>query len=405
MFVIINFFKKNLTVISIIFMACFFLKLFNSVHLLPTDDDQYFLHALDKTSLMDFLHERYMTWSGRLPIEALMVETINMDFFWKVMIPASALILAWAVGCLSATELKAPKLVISAVVLLCMCAIDRAVFHDASLWVAGFYNYLLPISVAATSVVIYKKNNILTSFISAILMSYAVSNEQVSVLFFFYSMHLIIKAIRDKNGTFKVFIFTLIPIISSFVWLSSPGNESRFEVEKNFLLEFSNFNLLDKISHGFATYTNHMLSASNYLFIISCTVIAIASLFSKSSSLRKEYVFISILFISLAILFLINRIMSIDFIFNNSESNVLTVVNQGEAQTYVKYFLAMIVAIFLLYFSYISGFFTYALFCTIGGMAVVVMVGLSPAIYAERPRVFFISDVLLILYILKAIKI
>lgn len=405
MFVIINFFKKNLTVLSIIFMACFFLKLFTSVHLLPTDDDQYFLHALDKTSLMDFLHERYMTWSGRLPIEALMVETINIEFFWKVMIPASALILAWAIASLSSTELKAPKLVISAVVLLCMCAIDRAVFHDASLWVAGFYNYLLPISVAATSVVIYRKNNIFTSFVSAILMSYAVSNEQVSVLFFFYSVHLIIKAIRNKNGIFKVFTFTLIPMISSFVWLSSPGNKSRFEVEKNFLLEFSNFNLLDKVSHGFATYANHMLSVSNYLFLILCTVIAIASLLSKSSSLRKEYVLIFIFFISLAIIFLINRIIKIDFIFNNSESNALMIVGQGEVQTYVKYFLAMIVAIFLLYFSYISGFFTYALFCVIGGMAVVVMVGLSPAIYAERPRVFFISDVLLILYILKAIKI
>lgn len=40
-------------------------------------DNDMFRHALDHTSLLSFLHTRYMTWSGRIFIEGALAETIR----------------------------------------------------------------------------------------------------------------------------------------------------------------------------------------------------------------------------------------------------------------------------------------------------------------------------------------
>lgn len=389
--------------ICVVFIITFFLRLFNSVHLLPSDDDQYFLHALDSNGIFDFLHGRYLTWSGRVPIEAVMVETIRYKIVWKLLIPISAIALSWAICSLNSHGKEFKRLHIFTISLIAICLIERNVFHDAVLWVSGYYNYLLPISTASVSLALFRKGTTLSSVVAAILMSYSVSNEQISVLFFIFAAYVITNATLAKKISIKEILFILIPATSSIIWLSAPGNEVRFESEKNFFLEFSRFNLLDKISHGFATYANHSLNGSNYLIFILCLSIAYTSWIAIRNGRTDGFKTVFVITSLMSIAFVINKIANIDALFNNSTQNALTIESIGEIDTYFKYFISMIVALTIIYFSFISGFFKCGLYCVIGGMAVVVMVGLSPAIYAERPRVFFVSDVLLSFIFIKTI--
>ncbi|MCS3423452.1 hypothetical protein M2403_002053 [Rahnella sp. BIGb0603] len=343
-----------------------------------------------------------MTWSGRSPIEAIMVLTIGMSLFWKCMIPVSALVTAWAVGRIALP--KGNRWMITICTLLAICTINKNVFHDAALWIAGFYNYLLPISAAVISIVLYYKRKKSCSIAASILMAYSVSNEQIAVLFFVFFGYEILNAIIKKTNIRHHLIFFTLPIASSIVWLSSPGNASRFEVEKNFLLEFTDFSLLDKVSHGFATYANHTLAGNNYLLFFSCVAIVASSLINRNVNFISERRYVSFFFAFMAIFFVANKIYPLNFIFNNTDFNALTVDKIGGISTYVKYLISMVIAVTIIYYSFLSGFFRYGLFCIIGGMTVVVMVGLSPAIYAERPRVFFISDLLLIALCLRCFR-
>lgn len=387
----------------VIFIITFFFRILVSVDLLPSDDDQYFLHALDGKSIFEFLHERYLTWSGRVPIEAVMVATIGIKIVWKLLIPTSAIVLSWAICRLSSHDVEVNKLHVCTVSLISICLIERSVFHDAALWVSGYYNYLLPISAASVSLVLFRKWTIPSLIAAVVLMSYSVSNEQISVLFFIFAAFLLTKSILERKLSIKEVLFILIPVISSIFWLSAPGNEVRFESEKNFFLEFTQFNILDKISHGFATYANHSLNGSNYLIFVLLLSIAYASWVDIKNGRKNGFIPVLIITSIMSMAFIINKISSIDMLFNNSTQNALTVESIGKLDTYFKYFISMIIAITIIYFSLISGFFRCGLYCVVGGMAVVVMVGLSPAIYAERPRVFFVSDVLLSFVFMKTV--
>ena len=397
--------KKILTVVSIIFLCVISWFLVGSSQLRPADDDQYFLHAIDNRSLISFLHERYLTWTGRIPIETVMVKTIGDTYFWKIMIPLSALILAASISRLMLIKSKHETIIATSFSVLLTCLIDRSVFNDAVMWIAGFYNYLLPASVASLSILIFRGGGITKSFIASFLMAYAVANEQISVLFFIYAIFLIYKRLATKNGRLNdIIAFLAIPLASSIFCLTAPGNANRFETEKTFLLDFSGFSFVDKVSHGFATYANHTLSGTNFLML---AIFILVGVFSVIKAIKKEgsdYNIISFIAISGALLFIVNIIVPLNVIFNNSGVNVLNAAMKGNPTEYLKYFLAMLIALLLMYYSYLRGFFLLGVFLIVSGMAVVVMVGLSPAIWADRPRVFFIPDVMLIAYAIRTLS-
>lgn len=49
----------------------------------PVADDSYFASMLDTYTLRDYLVHRYHTWTGRLPIEALLVTIVHAPGLWR----------------------------------------------------------------------------------------------------------------------------------------------------------------------------------------------------------------------------------------------------------------------------------------------------------------------------------
>ncbi len=68
------------------------------------DDDVYFVNALKGSSLLGFLEMRYMTWSGRVIIEAIMVKTINHEYVWRFIMPVCLFILCHSICKISSTK-------------------------------------------------------------------------------------------------------------------------------------------------------------------------------------------------------------------------------------------------------------------------------------------------------------
>lgn len=62
--------EKALKVFYIAFLLSLFLIIARKVQVTSAFDDFFFAHALDNTSLIDYLKNRYEVWTGRLAIEA-----------------------------------------------------------------------------------------------------------------------------------------------------------------------------------------------------------------------------------------------------------------------------------------------------------------------------------------------
>ena len=106
-------------------------------------DDAYFATALDQASLFGFLRERYLSWSGRLPIDALAALLLDHVWLWRVL--NFAMVLAF---CANVARLgfgaggKAPVAI--ACVLGLWLLFPLALLQDAAWWVTGSFNYLWP---------------------------------------------------------------------------------------------------------------------------------------------------------------------------------------------------------------------------------------------------------------------
>jgi hypothetical protein len=145
-------------------------------------DDVTFSHALDNISIFDYLLQRYQTWSGRIVIEGLMVSTIILHGFWKIMIPLCFVFssyLIWGITLKDKIDSKAGTLLVMAAMLL----INEPVAGNAQWWVTGFYNYLLPTTCALFLIkVLLSSSSGMRKLSTSIVLSFiATSSEQVAV--------------------------------------------------------------------------------------------------------------------------------------------------------------------------------------------------------------------------------
>lgn len=117
----------------------------STIGLSSTNDDHVFLSVFKNGTVLDFINNNYHTWSGRTAIEFLMVSTIGYSLFWKLGIPLSIVLLAYS-SCRISTCSKSATYI--SIFVLLFSLIPGAINGDAAWWVTGFYNYLLPASVA-----------------------------------------------------------------------------------------------------------------------------------------------------------------------------------------------------------------------------------------------------------------
>lgn len=73
----------------------FFVITFFRLRLMNHADDVVFSHALDNIDLIQYLHQRYFLWSGRVFIEAIMVSTIKYHIIWRITLPLLVLAMSY----------------------------------------------------------------------------------------------------------------------------------------------------------------------------------------------------------------------------------------------------------------------------------------------------------------------
>ncbi|WP_215846310.1 hypothetical protein [Candidatus Pantoea bituminis] len=203
---------KNKNISTDMYLIAFIISLLILVSLgltmRPDQDDQYFKHALDNKSFFEFFSFRYLKWSGRYAIEALLLLTINYDWFWKLMIPMCILLCAYSIWSLtlrkSISSIKGISLALGLIMIM-----SPSVANDSMWWITGAYNYLLPVSMGLYAVDILlrqKQTGLYQKTLSLIALFIACSTEQPALCIVIASILFIIST---RTYTTFSFIFFL----------------------------------------------------------------------------------------------------------------------------------------------------------------------------------------------------
>ncbi|MEI7994639.1 MAG: hypothetical protein WCH01_07020 [Methylococcaceae bacterium] len=396
--------NKTANAASILFLIAAFFITASKLHLRGVDDDQYFLHALDSTGLYDYLTQRYLTWTGRISLELVMVTTITHEYFWRIAIPACTIITAYCLYRLVGKDLGLSSTQGATLVCLLIYIMDSSVYSDAAMWVTGFYVYLLPVSAALLSVYIIKESYAYFAFlISTVLMCYAVANEQIALCFILYSVITFISFLAKRKCDFKLLAFILIVMGFASFYLTAPGNGARFIWEKHNLLEFTNFNILDKATNGLVIFVNHVLSGKNYMMFLICSFFTIKGVVSHSKCNDAAMLTSAFLTGIYCALFILNSSIGIDGVFINDSNTFMDIHQIFKLGIYIKVVVTLMIFISLLYIAIHEDgsdamLYTCLMFLVVSTSS---MIGLSAAVWANRPRIFFIPDILLILFFLR----
>ncbi|KAA5974842.1 MULTISPECIES: DUF6056 family protein [unclassified Pantoea] len=384
-----------------------FVVIISKLRLMSYADDVTFSHALDNISLLNYLQHRYQTWSGRIVIEAIMVSTIGLHGFWKILIPLcfiSSAYLMWSITLKNKIDYKiGTPLVMSAALI-----INSPVAGDSEWWVTGFYNYLLPMTCALflANVLLSPSAGMRKLFSSLLLSFIATSSEQIAVFLVVVIPFIFFVGSDKRKGNRALAVAYVTVLIGAAITLLSPGSASRFSVEAaRYMPQIAEMNILQKAIIGVDRLVENVSFGRNIIFLASSFIfIAYLCRKSKGDALSKICLIFSVTSTIICLTSLSFYMKDIDYL---TYYGKFYNIDFGSLKVYGCYLFYLISLICMAVGSIESsdGTKDYRAFLTLMiGMLVTVAIGLSPTAYASGERVLYVFNISLILYSLFNIK-
>lgn len=394
----------HLFFILILVFFCFYLSKGIVFH--DYDDDNWFLNILKDKTLTDYLWWRYNTWTGRVVIEALLVKTIPFHFFWKASIPASVVLFSYSVWRSFLSKTVNYNIGIPVIIIIFML-ITPTVNYYASWWVTGFYNYLLPVSLASYSLMVFlhkNQSNKLEKSIAILFVSISCSSEQVSMIFVVIAILLMA---NRKNIDLYDIAFVTASIVFSCILFLAPGNLARLTAETlNVLPEYGNYSFIHKIALGVDVFNDHFNDKTNPLILLSLITLLLSIILTK----KNHPPILSVVTKAIVVFILSIKITSILIPQNGISFYVGTLCpsNWYLPGIYISFAISLIVILAMIYGSiYIAENKNEAIYLPliiVFALASIVALGLSSTVYASRPRVFFVFDICFLIFICCALQ-
>lgn len=422
--------KQFLWTIVLLVTAIIAYFLFRNAIIQPDGDDLWFRTETANMRITDYLAMRYRTWTGRMPIEFMLVSFLKRSIiYWHILGVISIMTMGFGVSQIFKYFFQ-PKKNLYASLFFYIVGLTLPLatwfFSDSGCvkpvyipeytcsvtgtglyWYSGFFNYFLPFSLLflmiglLLNLIESEHQNWKIGLLIIGVGFYATAAEQVAILwtlFSFFSLFLYIIKFSGKQRrvvTIKQLIRTpifycyILTGIFILLFLTAPGNRVRLEQEIARLLPvFSQFTLFDKLQLGLG-YGLEVLS-KHMLFMFICMFICSAIIFI----IKKERINLITSIIGIVITGL-----TLFFYFNNKEYSLIKIVstdNKVILDWYISVLLLIIVLLLLLVYvcvavfqkkkqKYLVLFFFFTAICNS------IFIGLSPTIYGSGIRTQYLS--------------
>lgn len=364
------------------------------LRLMTYADDVVFSNALNNTGLIDYLTHRYQEWSGRIVIDAIMVTTITIHAFWKIMIPLCLIFSGYLLWSITLKE-TINKHLGTLLAIFAILLISAPVADNAQWWVTGFYNYLLPVTCALLLLHSFLTPNIKKPIVAlSILLSFiATSSEQVAILLLLCTPFIwaINHHHRASNTTLSIGFIAII--IGSALTLLSPGSAARFYIEAyRYMPQIVDMNILQKSMIGVDRLVENMSVNRNLCFIMSAVSLLVFIIKNGKNDWMNKIHITVVASCLIAIL-----------ITNATYFGKFYTIDFAHIKVYFSYLFYLLALISMATGSIenIKGERDYSAFVIIlAGAVVTIAIGLSPTAYASGERVLYVLNISLIAYTL-----
>jgi len=395
---------------------------FTKVNIKP-GDDEWFSTILNKSfegNLIEYLKERYTGWTGRIIIESIMVPMFGCNvLIWRCLNTIMSVVLAFGIYNLMPynyiSKIEASKrLLIKSLICISILSIPTEVFSASISWITGSYNYLWPVACLLLMIIPYKKAifkedfNRKWYFVLIFITILGANMEQASlvILVFAFITNIYI-AIRDNKIRKDLLIFNIFIAINTAVLFLAPGNYERSN--KEILTWFGQWDMISlptKLMMGINLFLEHTFE-SNIILIIILFVLVNIVIWKEHKSVLVKVLAIIPLFISIIKVMEKNiDILDINndlLIFRLLNIQNLNILNFDDLKlflpTFILLFTILIIPVLFLFIfdnpelKYLSIILYLAAICS------ALSISISPTIYASGPRIFFLTDILIIVII------
>ncbi|MCC8361746.1 DUF6056 family protein [Lysobacter sp. A6] len=246
----------------------------------PDYDDAYFAAALDHQTLGAFLLERYMRWSGRLPIDAFAALLLDHLWIWRIVNVAMVVWLCASAARLGFGRRLGPFAGTGCAFALLWC-MPSPVLRDAAWWVSGSFNYLWPTAAGLAAMVpLFDRRTRGPWAWAGIVLAggFAAYHEQVALAMLGIGLPRVAWLWRTKRlGRGEVVLMVSI-LVNAAINFGAPGIQHRYVVEiGNFYPTFDQLTLWDKGVLGLEVLAK-LARSSNVLLVLSCGALVALSL-------------------------------------------------------------------------------------------------------------------------------
>lgn len=273
-----NFFTERNTKVAVLLLIGVAIFLFhNPIRLVENSDDTIFLEKAETMNYSDFISERYMTWSSRIGAETAIYFLVTMNLnVWKVINVLMIFLLAYSINRIFKEKVTLFDYVF---VLATLALIGQRVLTSSSFAFHGAPNYLWPAATGIFALIPLadlffrnvKENRPYMKILYGIAILYTVfSNEQVALILLAFTL-LFIGYSKFKKNKIPAAIFAYLAIIiaSLLVVFLAPGNSIRYEAEiGRWYPDFNEISMKTRMIRNVSWLYGKLFSQQWYLFIV-----------------------------------------------------------------------------------------------------------------------------------------
>lgn len=297
-----NYFKNKKIasrLLSIIpFLILFAIMIY--IHLgqkMQVGDDFWFRKVSSQYSLINYLHMRYMSWTGRLSSEIIFYYIFRDNgYLWKIINPICIVVVAYSISrIIMNKEDNKKKFILNSYICLSLIFIGKGVILLAVMWITGSVVYLWCMAAGLIAILPFvdalkgKYKGTFNIFYLLCAIFASAGEEQVSLVLLAFALIINLYIyIRDKK-IYKFLVLEILLILSDTIILFvAPGNYARASEEIiNF---FPNFHLLNKWDFAFngIQWLLNSLLVSNRLLVLLVLLSLSAALFKKNNGIKNK---------------------------------------------------------------------------------------------------------------------
>lgn len=385
----------------------------NAMVHISAGDDAVNLEAMKHYGWLSWVKMRYLTWSGRISNEMIGYIGLNLGnwFFWLTN-PLFVLLAGYSCARLVAVR---PTFRQIAFALMAFSLMNVRTQTSSLFWISGSYGYIMPAAFGLFTLIPFAdcffrdQNRInLTHFIIFTLAAVmaTLGNEPLSlVITAFALLCLFYKLLKREKVSPYLWILAIICVAGTFVILHSPGSTVRWHTE---LRWFPGFDKLTMGAHAKISVQFVFDSLVNQNALLLLVVTAVPFLYADRY--RRGYRIILYLYTVMWSAFLATKLLTgihqtciYDFRdlydFSYYRSNYYAALTFAHVMPYILWSAFAVCLILLV--THISEHPWFDALCFLATAATLLVITVSPTIYASGSRVLFIGSLILAFVIVR----